>query len=47
LPAWLTPNIKASTDPRFEQGQRTDLLVAYAERLKAIQIEKPFEVGVY
>jgi NAD(P)H dehydrogenase (quinone) len=32
---------------RLEQGQRTGLLTAYAERLKAIQDEKPFDVGIY
>jgi NAD(P)H dehydrogenase (quinone) len=33
---------------RLEQGQRTELLAAYAKRLsKAIQHEKPFEVGLY
>jgi NAD(P)H dehydrogenase (quinone) len=32
---------------RLEQGQRTELLAAYAKRLKAIQDEKPFEVGPY
>ena len=32
---------------RLEQGQRTELLAAYAKRLKAILDERPFEVGLY
>lgn len=32
---------------RLEQGQRTELLTAYAQRLRAIQDEKPIEVGTY
>ena len=31
---------------RLEQGRRTELLAAYARRLKAIQDEKPFVVGL-
>ena len=32
---------------RLEQGERTVLLAAYAERLKAIADEPPSEVGIY
>jgi putative NADPH-quinone reductase len=32
---------------RLEQGQRTELLAAYAERLNNIASETPFDVGIY
>jgi hypothetical protein len=32
---------------RLDQGQRIELLAAYAERLKNIAGEQPFEVGIY
>ena len=31
----------------LDQDTRTELLVAYAERLKNIAGEQPFEVGIY
>ncbi|MBV8701576.1 NAD(P)H-dependent oxidoreductase [Bradyrhizobium sp.] len=42
----LAPQI-AYGPVRLEQGQRTELLAAYAERLKSIESEQPFEVGIY
>ena len=32
---------------RLQPVHRTELLTAYAERLEAIQDEKPFDVGIY
>jgi len=32
---------------RLEPGQRAELLAAYAERLKNIASETPFDVGIY
>jgi putative NADPH-quinone reductase len=42
----LAPQI-AYGPVRLDQGQRTELLAAYAERLKNIAGEQPFEVGIY
>jgi len=42
----LTPHI-AYGPVRLEQGQRAEILAAYAERLKSIEGEAPFEVGLY
>jgi NAD(P)H dehydrogenase (quinone) len=42
----LAPQI-AYGPVRPDQGQRTELLAAYAERLKNIAGEQPFEVGIY
>ena len=42
----LAPQI-AYGPVRLQQGQRTELLTAYAERLKAIADEGPIEIGIY
>ena len=42
----LAPNIVYGP-VRLLQSQRTELLAAYAERLKNIVGETPFEVGIY
>jgi NAD(P)H dehydrogenase (quinone) len=42
----LAPQI-AYGPVRLEQGQRTELLAGYAERLKNIAGESPFDVGIY
>ena len=42
----LAPQI-AYGPVRLEQGQRAELLATYAERLKSIESEEPFEVGIY
>ena len=42
----LAPQI-AYGPVRLEQGQRTELLAAYAERLRNIADEPPLEVGIY
>ena len=42
----LTPQVVYGP-VRLEQGRRSELLAAYAMRLKTIQDEEPFEVGLY
>jgi NAD(P)H dehydrogenase (quinone) len=42
----LAPQI-AYGPVRLEQGQRAELLAAYAERLKSIEGEQSVEVGIY
>jgi putative NADPH-quinone reductase len=42
----LAPQI-AYGPVRMQQGQRTGLLAAYAERLKNIASDAPFDVGIY
>jgi len=42
----LAPQI-AYGPVRLEQGERAELLAAYAARLKSIAAEPPFDVGIY
>src|SRR5581483_8290987 len=42
----LAPQI-AYGPVRLEQGERAELLAAYAARLKSIALESPFDVGIY